>query len=299
MRKSPFFEFRGLSCAQQGAENQKNDQESKIERGENSNVISLLMRIVSDIFAEGDQAGERGDKRSRSADIDAEQEAAVVCGKTREQDCRWDIADNLTRKCAENQGILLQKCIQQLMYGVHTRKIAGKNEKAEKGEQKTVINLCKRFAVGKQEYGRNNAKPDPVGNDPKDDDDGKRKQGEIQDGFWNGELFFGRCLQGDRLFGQKETAPQNQHDGKQERRKHNAEKFAVRNVEMRIEIKVLRIAERGEHSAKVCRNVLQDEHRRHIALGPGGREHKIAERQKGQKRHVVGDEHGAEEGDAD
>jgi hypothetical protein len=61
----------------------------------------------------------------------------------------------------------------------------------------------------------------------------------------------------------------------------------------------LRIAERGEHTAKVCCNILHDKHKRHVFLLTGRGEHKITERQKGQKRHVVADEHGTDKGDVD
>ena len=70
-----------------------------------------------------------------------------------------------------------------------------------------------------------------------------------------------------------------------------------RNVELGVQIQVLRIAERRQHAAEVCSNVLHDEGECHVLFLVRGAEDVIAQRQKGQQRHVVGDEHRADEGD--
>lgn len=59
----------------------------------------------------------------------------------------------------------------------------------------------------------------------------------------------------------------------------------------------MRIAEGREHSAEIRRDILHDERKNHILFFLGVREHEIAEGQKGQKRHVVGDQHRADKGD--
>ena len=59
----------------------------------------------------------------------------------------------------------------------------------------------------------------------------------------------------------------------------------------------MRIAERGEHPAKIRRNILHDERKNHILFFLGVREHKIAEGQESQERHIVGDQHRADKGD--
>ncbi len=53
----------------------------------------------------------------------------------------------------------------------------------------------------------------------------------------------------------------------------------------------MRIAERGEHAAQIRRDILHDERERHIFLLARGRKREIAERQKRDERHVVGDQH--------
>ena len=68
---------------------------------------------------------------------------------------------------------------------------------------------------------------------------------------------------------------------------------------MRIEIEILRIAERREHAAQIGRDVLQDERDGHIAFLARRVQHEIAQRQERDERHVVGDEHRADERDID
>ena len=62
-------------------------------------------------------------------------------------------------------------------------------------------------------------------------------------------------------------------------------------------IKFGKVAEGGEHSAQVGCNVLQDEYICHISLIAGAVQDQIAQRQEGEQCHVIGDEHGTDEGD--
>ena len=68
---------------------------------------------------------------------------------------------------------------------------------------------------------------------------------------------------------------------------------------MPVKIKILGVAEGREHAAQVCGDVLQDKDDGHAVLLAGAVQDIIAQRQEGQKRHIVGDEHGAQKGDID
>lgn len=59
----------------------------------------------------------------------------------------------------------------------------------------------------------------------------------------------------------------------------------------------MRIAEGREHAAEVRRYILHDERENHILFFLRFREYEIAKGQKGQERHIVGDQHRAEKGD--
>ena len=66
---------------------------------------------------------------------------------------------------------------------------------------------------------------------------------------------------------------------------------------MAVQVQVLGVAERGEHPAQVGGDVLKDKHQRHGVFLSGAFEHVIAQGEKGQQSHVVGDEHGSDKGD--
>lgn len=58
----------------------------------------------------------------------------------------------------------------------------------------------------------------------------------------------------------------------------------------------MRVAERGEHPAEVRRDILHDERENHVFFFLRVRQNEIAEGQKGQKRHIVGNQHRADKG---
>ena len=58
----------------------------------------------------------------------------------------------------------------------------------------------------------------------------------------------------------------------------------------------MRIAEWREHSAEIRRDILHDECKNHVLFFLRIRQNEIAEWQKGQERHVVGDQHRADKG---
>ena len=104
-------------------------------------------------------------------------------------------------------------------------------------------------------------------------------------------------LNAQRALGQQQAAQRNERNGYRKGRKHDGYKLAVCNVIVRVQIQILRVAKGRKHAAQVCRNVLQDKHHRHIALAIRYGEYKVAQRQKGDQRHIVGNEHGTDKGD--
>ena len=56
----------------------------------------------------------------------------------------------------------------------------------------------------------------------------------------------------------------------------------------------MRVAERRKHTTKVCRNVLHNEGENHMLFFLRAGKDNIAEREKGQKRHVVCNQHRAD-----
>lgn len=58
----------------------------------------------------------------------------------------------------------------------------------------------------------------------------------------------------------------------------------------------MRIAEGREHSAEVCRDILHNERKNHVLFFLRVRQNEVAEGQKSQKRHIVGNQHRADKG---
>ena len=66
---------------------------------------------------------------------------------------------------------------------------------------------------------------------------------------------------------------------------------------MGIQVQILRIAEGSQHPAQIGRDILQDEHSCHVPLFPRSGKYQIPQRKKGDQRHIIGDQHRANEGD--
>lgn len=97
-----------------------------------------------------------------------------------------------------------------------------------------------------------------------------------------------------RSFRDGKAAERDENHGKEERREHDSHEFHIRDIEERIEIQVLRIAERGQHTTEICGDVLENEHIRHVFLIVRSLKHDTAEGKKRYQSHIVCDEHGAD-----
>lgn len=248
------------------------------------------------ILAEGDQGRQGRDQRACAADIDAKQQRGIVGGELREQDCRGHVTDDLAGKHREHQRVFLQKSAHQIANSRNARHVARKDKEAEERAQQTVIHLTECFAIQEKQRNGNDDQTDPVRNDAEDHDQRKCEQHKVDDRAPCGQAFtplFGHFQLGA---GQEQTAQRDQCDGCYERDEHDAHKLARGDVEKAVQIQILRISKGGEHAAKVCGNVLHNEHERHVLLHARKAQHEVAKRQKGQKCHVVADEHRADKG---
>ena len=136
-----------------------------------------------------------------------------------------------------------------------------------------------------------------IGDHTEDDDDGKRKEHEIDKCTHARDLrFFFTDLQ-RFLFHKNETASGDHSNRNGKRQSHNAHKFARGDIECGIYVKILRISEGGEHTAEVCGDILHDEGECHVFFLTRGRKNEISKRQEREKRHIIGKKHGTDEGD--
>ncbi len=273
------------------------DQKSEIESGKPKQIRAGSSGVMCGVFAKGDQAGKRCDQGARAADVYAQKECGIVGRKLGEENGRGDVADDLTGERTDQESVLFQQTGKQIADRGNTRHIAREDKKADKCQQQGVIHSLECLAIHKQKHQRNDDQADLIGDHTKDDHNGECKERKVDQGALGVQSIGTLLSNGKALFGQKQTANGDQCDRSQKRDQHDGHKLARGNVEFGIEKQILRIAERGQHSAEICGNVLHDEYKCHVALLAGGGQYKITQRQKGQKCHVVCDQHGSDKGD--
>ena len=255
------------------------------------------MGVVLRILAEGYQACEGGYQRAHAADVHSHQKVGIIGGELREEYRRGDVRDALAGYDAEQKRVLFKEPREKFPNRIYPRHVAGKDKEKHKRQQQRVVYLFQRLSVGAQKRQRYDYKPYPVGNEPKYNNYRESEEEHIKHRSPQGELH-AFVLERYRLGpDENEAAGGYQRDGKQKRRRHYLHEFKGGNGEFCVEIEILRVAERREHSAQIRGDVLHYKGERHIFSLARRGQHKIPERQKGQKRHVVGYQHRADEGD--
>jgi hypothetical protein len=112
--------------------------------------------------------------------------------------------------------------------------------------------------------------------------------------FWKAFIIF--IVQGQRFIGDKQAANGEEHDRKSKWEEHNAHKFTRGNIELGVDIKILRVPEGGKHASEIGGNVLKNEYGSHIFFLAGRRERYVAQWQEGKKCHIVRKKHRAYKG---
>jgi len=150
------------------------------------------------------------------------------------------------------------------------------------------------LSVEEQEDEGNDDKSQLIGNRAEHNENGQRKEDEIYRKLAPRHMGLAtRVRHGS--FRQNEAAGCDKRNRKKEGRQHCEHELAVRDAEIRVEIQVLGVTERGEHSAQVCGDVLQDEHKCHVAFVACAVQNDVAEGEECDQRHVVGNEHRTDE----
>ena len=226
--------LRKIRPLDQEHQRRENDDERKVERRKQSHVIATLFRIVFQIFAEGNQARERRNQRTCPTDVYPQEQFTVIARKLREQNCRRNVADTLTREHADQQGILIQEPRKEGAHPFDSTHIPCENEEKHKGQQKGIIDFFQCFSIEQEYAERNHNQADLVRNQAEHDDDGQREQKQINSRFNRGELDF---LLSDRQrlgLDEKQAANCNQDDGYRKRQHHNGGKLRRGDIELGI-----------------------------------------------------------------
>ena len=212
---------------------------------------------------------------------------------------RGNVTDDLAGRRTHQKRRERDERAERVADGGYAREIARKDKEGAKSEQQSVIHEQKAFRFGDQQRRGDDDKPYPIGENAEDYHYREDKEREIEDHAPKWRRGLRRRLQLDRFGLHEKAGHGDEHERHGEGDRHYLEKFARIYRIVRIKIEVLRIAERGEHAAKVRRHVLHNEDERRIFRLTAGREHEPAQGQKSHERHVVRHDHGAEIGDED
>ena len=191
---------------------------------------------------------------------------------------------------------LTEETLHQVRYGGNPRHIAGEDEEADKGEKKCVVHVLQRLGLQHHQCGGNHDQAQPVGNASEHHQNGYGKENQVRGQPSHGHfgLFAGEA---DGIFGKGQTAERDHEHCQNEGRKHGDHELPVPDSEIGVQVEVLGIAEGGEHTAQVGCDVLKNEYICHISLIAGAVQDDVAQRKEGEQCHVIGDEHGTDEGD--
>lgn len=84
------------------------------------------------VEAQGDQTRQGGDRRAKSADIGADEQACGVAGESREHDRGGDVADDLAGKGGDEDLATDEDALQRLSKGVDVLDVPTKMKKHAK-----------------------------------------------------------------------------------------------------------------------------------------------------------------------
>ena len=151
--------------------------------------------------------------------------------------------------------------------------------------------------VERQQHGDDRRQHQPDGQQAENHQDCHQEKRHVYCRARDGQAVLLLLVNAQAVLRNEQAARRHQRHRDDERPEHDAHEFARRDLKMRVQIQVLRVAKGREHAAEVRRNILQNEHQRHIALAPRRGEDKISQRQEGDQRHIVGNQHGTDERD--
>ena len=128
--------FNRLKCTdclkksdKQKTERTQKNKKDRVYKGEKTKIGTPLSRVLFYISTEGNETRERGDQRTGTADVDTEEEGAVIVGETGEEDRARYVADDLAREDAEEKSALFKQERENGTDGFYPRHIAGEDKK--------------------------------------------------------------------------------------------------------------------------------------------------------------------------
>ena len=127
--------------------------------------------------------------------------------------------------------------------------ISRENKEEEKGTKQGIVHHFQGVAVGEVKNHGNDKQPRHKGNQAENNEDRHKEKQSVEGCFFEVKFFAEFFIEGefDWFYGQ--TRHNKQRNRKKKRRQHNFAEFSCGDVEIGVEIKVLWIAEGGQHTA--------------------------------------------------
>ena len=222
---------------------------------------------------------------------------AVVCRKARQQHRGRHVADDLAGRGADEERRHRDDGREQVADRRDTREIARKDKERAKGQQQAVVDAQKALGLEYRQRDGDDNQPDVVREHAKDNHHRQREQHEVDDHSPHGRRGFGVSFEAYRLGLDDKASAGDEHERDRERDRHDCKEFARIDLKKRIQVQILGVAERRQHSAEIGGDVLHDKDECGIFCLAARRQHKPAQRQKCDQRHIVRHDHRAEVGD--
>lgn len=277
----------------------KDGKEPEVDAQEIPHIPLGIAGMQVAVFGQRDQAGERSDRRAQSADIDCDEQRSVLVGEVRQQYRARYVTDDLTAAESNGERSSLHPGREPLLDRGDAREIAREDKERTERQQQGIVNAKQCFGRKDQHEYRHGEQTPIIREQSHDHADRQDKHRAVQHRFGNVIAVGQRRGDGNGFFAHEHTGADDQHQCDAERDRHDTEKFSRRDRVVRIQVQVLRIAERREHAAEIGGDVLHDEGKRHEFLFFAGLQRKKSERQECDQRHIVGKDHGSEIRDHD
>ena len=282
----------------QRADAEKDCEKQRIDPGKAEEIPPGAAGVGVQIGTQSDEARHGRNERPHPADIHPEQERAPVRREPREENRRRHIGDHLARQRRDEKRVPGEERREELPDGGDSHHVPGEDEEAHEREEQRIIHVEKRAPVGNEKHKYHRRECRVIREQTKDRKDDEQKSAEIHPRAYTRQGCRRALPYPDRLPREKDKA-QNGDDchGDKERREHRQRKRPCRNAKIAVEIQVLRVAERCQHSAEVGGGILENERECHVALFSRRGQDIAGQRQKGKERHIVRNQHGTDEGD--
>ena len=219
---------------------------------------------MTKIFLESDKACKRSNKRSRTADIDTDKKICIISGKLRKENCGRNVTDKLAGKNTHKKRIFRKKEREKCVDLGDTSHISCENKEENKGQKQGIVNGGKCFSVHKHERRKDDNKTEKIRNNIENDRNRKSKKNDIYGGSCGRKTVFNFLGKFDLIFFNGKATNENKDRCNNKGLEHYHNEFHGGDREIRIKIKVLRVTERSEHTAKVCGDILENENERHM-----------------------------------